>query len=78
MGNKKILRVEAHNNTDSALTDLEGLISAVDLILYQDGFTLSNSPASKAVNVAVRMMETKMKEIETLRSAEWKAIGGRA
>lgn len=77
MGKKDILRRKAHDDTDEALTDLDGLISAVDLILYQDGFTLNNNPASKAVNVAIRMMEMKMKEIEILRSAEWKAIVGR-
>lgn len=77
MGKKDILRREAHDNTDEALADLDGLIATIDLVLYQDGFILDNSPASKAVNCAIRMATMKMKEIYDLRSAEWKAIGGR-
>jgi len=77
MNEKDMRRREAHNNTDEALTDLHGLISAVDLILYQDGFTVNNAPASRAVGATLRMMEVKVKEIEALRRTEWKAIGGR-
>ena len=69
---------ENHERTDDHLADLEGILIAIDLGIFNHPYLGTKSDPNSAIHTLNRLARRAMEEVREARRIEWVGLGGTA